>query len=98
MAKLTCQRCNGHGMVGPAHINRGDKPHTWEMIRCTSCGGSGYWTARQAIAARNGEEIRRRRIERGESLRDAARRLGMSPAELSAVENGRDILEDRDNE
>ena len=86
---LTCQRCDGHGVVGPVHVNRGDQAHTWEMIRCASCGGSGYWTPAQAVAARVGAEMRQERLARGESLLEAARRLGMSPAELSALEHGR---------
>jgi hypothetical protein len=84
-----CQRCNGNGVVGPVHINRGDNPHTWEMIRCSSCGGSGYWSNHQAAAARDGEALRQERLARDESLREAAKRMGISPAELSAIEQGR---------
>ena len=58
-----------------------------------TCGGSGYWTAQQAVAARNGSAMRQKRIERGESLLEASRRLGMSPAQLSAIEHGRAISE-----
>lgn len=89
MTRLTCQRCNGLGIIGPVHINRGERPHTWEMMRCSSCGGSGYWSAQQAVAVREGEAMRKERLERDESLREAARRLGMSPAQLSAMEQGR---------
>lgn len=88
-----CQRCDGKGTIGPVHINRGDEPHTWEMMTCRACAGSGVWTEAQAIAARNGNELRQRRIERGESLRDAAARLGISAVELSSIEQGRAIAE-----
>lgn len=86
---LICQRCNGLGTVGPVHINKGDAPHEWRMMRCDGCNGSGYWTAAQAIRARDGEAMRAARVERGETLRMAARRMGITPSQLSAIECGR---------
>lgn len=94
MGELTCQRCNGLGIVGPVHLNRGDRPHEWRMLKCDGCAGSGYWTAQQAVLARDGEKMRQERLAHDESLREAAKRMGISPAELSAIEQGRSRSKD----
>jgi transcriptional regulator with XRE-family HTH domain len=45
-------------------------------------------TAADVIASRIGPRIRARRIERGISLRELARRIGVSASFVSRVENG----------
>lgn len=45
-------------------------------------------------ASPDGEAFRRLRVERGVSLREAARRLGISPADVSGLEFGRVVPRD----
>lgn len=86
----TCPHCNGKGDIGPVHINRGDQPHEWrDSFPCTLCGGTGN-VADDVIEARAlGKALRDKRVANDESLLEASRRFGMSPAELSGLEHGR---------
>lgn len=85
-----CHRCHGAGFVGPVHCNRGDEPHEWiDRMQCDVCGGGGELTPDQVMARTAGAAMRRARVDRGESLLEASKRLGMSPAQLSAIESGR---------
>lgn len=86
----TCPRCEGRGWIGPVHINRGDKAHEWrERMDCHLCKATGSINedTRQAIDL--GRRLRECRLARDESLREAAKRLGLSAAELSTLETGR---------
>lgn len=86
----TCPRCEGKGWVGPVHINRGDKPHEWrERMDCDLCKASGVIDDGTVQALELGKRLREKRLARDESLREAARRLNMSAAELSGLETGR---------
>lgn len=85
-----CPRCDGSGKTGPVHINRGSKPHEWRSeMACDFCGGAGKISEDQADAMKLGKAFRERRVARDESLREAAKRLGMKASELSALERGR---------
>lgn len=85
-----CPRCDGEGRVGPVHINRGDKPHQWiDEMTCDLCGGNGTIDAAKRKAIDLGRQLRAKRLEREESLTEAAKRLGLRPNELSAFETGR---------
>jgi len=95
MLELTCQHCFGQGWTGPVHINRGALGCEWvDRMDCQSCAGTGQWTAEQAVRFRDGQKARQERVERGETLREAARRLGVSAAALSAFEQGRAALDE----
>ncbi len=86
----TCPRCEGKGHIGPVHINRGNKPHEWvEKMDCDFCRTSGEITDDHMKAIGLGKQLREKRVGREESLRDAAKRFGMKPSELSAFETGR---------
>lgn len=90
---LTCQYCQGVGYIGPVHVNRGDSPHQWlERVDCSECGGTGTWSVQRAINYRDGQAMRTARVDRGESLREASKRLGITAAELCSIEAGRAIL------
>ena len=56
---------------------------------CSRCGGSGVITKEVAARICEGEQLREIRIESGLTLREEAARLGISPRELSDIENGR---------
>lgn len=86
----TCPHCNGKGDTGPVHINRGSKPHEWrDNVPCTLCMGSGQVSDDVIEACALGKALRDKRVANDESLREASKRLGMSPAELSRLEQGR---------
>jgi len=57
--------------------------------RCNRCAGTGVVTPELDAAWLQGQEARDHRIRRKESIRDAARRLGITVAELCDFENGR---------
>ena len=87
MSNFVCPICEGRKRA-LAHINRGSAPHSWEKMDCRACAGTGMISAETATAIANGRSMRERRIARDESLREAAKRLGVSPAELSRIEHG----------
>ena len=88
---VTCPDCNGTGTQrGVFHLNRGDAPHQWvDSVPCLRCGTSGIVPDEMADWIVRGEAARRRRISQGISMRARAEQLGVSPAVLSAMENGR---------
>lgn len=90
----TCETCGGEGSTGPVHINRGDAPHEWRgSMPCHDCDGTGQWTAERHARWQAGQKMRAERLARGESLREAAKRMGITPAKLSVTEAGRAVLE-----
>ena len=82
----TCPRCNGK-RSGYAFISRAGNCQGRE-IDCSFCGGRGEVTEREADLYREGERRRDERVLAGRSLREEAKRLGITPAELSAIERG----------
>ena len=89
MSDYDCQGCAGKGKHGLMHLNRGDQPHQWvDGMECRDCAGTGRWTAARMTAWKAGQEYRRARVDRSESIFAAARRLGLGSAELSSIERG----------
>lgn len=89
-----CPRCDGRGMIGPIHVNRGNKGCNWiDEMSCLICHGAGEVDDDTMQAIGMGKQLREVRISRDESLRECALRLGMTPSELSALEQGRGGLE-----
>lgn len=85
-----CKRCDGQGTLGPVHINRGEKPHEWRNeVTCWDCDGTGVWSEKRMEAWQKGRRQRAARIEKGETMIEAASRLGVSVAVLCAIEAGR---------
>ena len=86
---MRCPFCNGQGKSGPVHINRGALGGEWlESVPCSNCEGSGEISLEQAEAAKIGFAHRLARIERDESQRECAKRLGISASALAAYEHG----------
>lgn len=56
---------------------------------CLTCDGTGTVTAERAMRMNAGEQMRRDRVQRGVSRNEEARRLGITPIELSHREQGR---------
>jgi len=87
-----CPMCGGSGNTGPVHVNRGpDQPGYWlENDDCRVCGGAGAVSDAFLRRYHAGLAAKERRILRRESVGEAADRLGISPADLSGIEHGRD--------
>lgn len=85
-----CPHCKGKG-GGMAHINRGpdSSTHSFEWRDCLSCRGSGEITPEYAARIEAGRKMRDERVAQRKSLVEAANERGISPAELSAIEMGR---------
>jgi hypothetical protein len=86
---MQCARCGGQGGAN-AFVNRGEdiSKHTYEWCKCLTCGGSGVVTDEQARRIERGQAMRDKRVADGITLMEASRRLGVGPAQLSAIERG----------
>jgi len=89
----TCPHCNGKG-TNFCHVNRGNKPHTWEHLTCFTCGGSGEITQEQADWIEEGKKIKEYRLSKDYSLREFCAVIGYSAVTLSRFESGKQPLED----
>lgn len=58
------------------------------QVTCLTCKGEGALTPERLRAINEGAAMRRERIARGESIRDAAARLGVDVVTLSQREHG----------
>ena len=86
---MKCPTCLGKKKL-LAHLNRGiDATHSFEYIECIVCKGTGEITEEHFKKIQMGKELRKARIERGETLFNAAKRQKLTSAQLSAIENGR---------
>lgn len=88
---IICPTCEGDGKIKcPIHVNRGGKPHQWlDEITCRQCGGEGLISPEMMAWILRGNEARRTRVEQGISIRERARAIGITAAEVSAMEHGR---------
>lgn len=90
---VECPECGGRGTY--AAFVDGHRPDgtAWGEFRpamkCTFCGGSGIVSAFQVEWLEVGQAYRRARVARLEPIHEAASRLRVSPAQLSAMEHGR---------
>ena len=84
----TCPRCNGAGTVA-AFVDTSDTGYFDPALRCSLCLGEGHISATHADWLSRGNAHYKARVKRGESVRECARRLGMSAAKLSGMEHGR---------
>jgi hypothetical protein len=88
-----CPYCSGDGTC-VVHIAHTDKPHTMEVLPCSFCDGTGEVPPERLAAYQRGRTIRESRILRGVSLREEAKRLGITAVELSRIERGEGSLPD----
>lgn len=93
---MICPACNGTGDGGAVHVNTGFNERTgrcsgyWKQAsECFRCSGKGIVPDEMIEWIRKGKELRKIRKDSGESLHDAAARLGIDICELSAIELGR---------
>lgn len=87
---ITCSHCNGERWVCTFFNNGPDyRTHTSGYVECSTCSATGEVEPWHAARIQAGERMRQQRIAAGESLNAAAKRLGITPAQLSARERGR---------
>jgi hypothetical protein len=86
-----CPRCQGEGEVKARvyGMRHGYACCQWRMLLCQDCGGMGLISAAQWEARERGRRLREDRIARCVSLREEARRLGITARELSHQEWGK---------
>lgn len=83
----SCPECGGSGIV--EIVWRGISPNAADAAECSCCNGAGTISQTQALRYQIGREMRRSRVAQGVRLQDEARRLGITPRELSDKEWGR---------
>lgn len=84
----TCQGAKRIHAFATSHDNNGRRHCTAGWYNCFRCHGAGEITAEHAKRIDEGTQRRHERLASGLSLFDAAHEQGMSPAELSELENG----------
>ncbi len=86
---MTCPACRGDGSFG-AFVDREDGTGNFEpKVRCPRCDGAGQVPAIQLQWMERGAVCRKARAARGETLMELSQRIGLSPAQISAMEQGR---------
>jgi hypothetical protein len=85
-----CRQCDGHGQF-LAFVTRKGGHCGMEHVPCSPCGGSGKLSAEDVTRIEEGRRRRDDRVARGLSLREEARRLGISAVQLSDLERGRRV-------
>ncbi len=87
---MKCPLCKGTKQIyGHANTGPDSSKHRWEMQPCLTCKGTGEVDDDYHNRVAAGMQMRMERLARGESLYDAAIRMGISSSELSARETGR---------
>lgn len=89
---VECPDCAGQGQAF-VFINRGPdiSAHSQEWVNCAFCSGRGMVPETLIEQRKAGREWFDRERRPGEMLIQMGRRLGMSPAELSAIRQGRKL-------
>lgn len=84
----TCPSCDGSRRTF-AHVNRGGVGSGFEWIDCFTCRGVGHVSVEQQRWIDDGCRARDMRISFDLSIREAAKLIGIRPAEISDMETGR---------
>ena len=84
MNTVTCPRCSGTGTGGNSLL-RG----MLVAVACPICAGTGCVSVDVARWISDGARHREARVVEGSSIHERAAVLGITPARLSAMENGR---------
>lgn len=87
-ATVICPNCAGRGS-NPAFVDTAKGGWFDPALRCSLCGGTGQISHQTARWLAVGRQHYTRRMARDESVRECARRMGISASELSAMEHGR---------
>jgi hypothetical protein len=84
----TCPDCKGRGKIA-AFIDTADGGWFDDSLTCSRCKGLGAVSPEQETWTHIGGTHRTWRVAQFESYAECAKRLGVSPAELSNMEHGR---------
>ena len=84
-----CQRCGGTGSIGPVLFDSANDAGYRKSMPCDDCDGTGQWDEAKTERWRIGRAHREKRVARDESLRECAKRYGMTAAQLFDFEHGR---------
>ena len=94
-APIQCPDCLGEKRVlafVDGHRADGTRFGGLRSINCFTCSGSGTIDAEFHARREIGKKLRAERVGKRQSLLEAARERGISPSELSAIEQGRAAL------
>lgn len=97
MSDLTCPDCRGEKTLMAfvdGHRPDGTSFGGLQRVNCLTCSGTGEVDKEHADRLAAGKAMRAARLANDQSLRDAAKERGISPAHLSAIENGRTLPTD----
>jgi hypothetical protein len=92
-ALVTCPECEGKG-PSPCFVDGvrdGKSFGEMRMIDCFGCGGTGKATVAKVLAYTKGRAMAEDRKSRLVTMRDEAKRLGISAKELGDLEWGRTV-------
>lgn len=87
---MNCPDCKGVGKV----YGFGCPGFRPMELPCSTCDGTGQVDAAYVARKVEGERYRQARIERRETVRQCAVRLGVDPSQLSHFEHGRTVSEE----
>jgi DNA-binding XRE family transcriptional regulator len=90
--RVTCPDCNGSGTTMAFFVKYAPGTSTGPMHRelpCMFCRGKKTVTSNQMEWKTEGRKIREHRIKSGFTLREAAKRFGLKPSDISNLESGR---------
>ncbi len=86
---MDCPTCKGKGEVfGHTNTGQDSSNHHWGSTTCHRCKGSGSVPDEMEQWIEEGKRAAAKRCASGETLFQKANRLGISCAELSAMESG----------
>lgn len=83
MSLQHCPACDGNGGHGAFMSG-----YSLGFMPCGLCAASGHVTQEQIEQYREGQAFQKAREAREEGLRECAKRLGVSPTQLSRFERG----------
>ena len=85
----TCPDCNG-AKKKQALVNHGEEAGcAFEVVDCWTCAGLGTITGQRVEWMQRGNAMRADRLARGETMVEAAKRLGIHWRDINEMEHGR---------
>lgn len=87
---MKCVKCGGKGKSMVHHNTGADSSgHYWRELSCSYCDGTGDMSDMQMQKIEDGVAQRKARQAKGETLSEAAFRMGVCISAISAIENGK---------
>lgn len=89
MNNITCPHCNGKRRLYAFWDGVRPEDSGSGYVDCSTCKGNGSISQAHMDRITEGERRRNDRVSRGVSLNEEARKFGITPAQLSALERGK---------